>query len=290
MAEARAKLAQRLYDVPSAAFDEARACARCALLLQADSERAHVALAAVALNADYDTDSTHELLNVAARRRPDLPSLNAIRVQAYLLDRRLERAQLAVQEALDWYPDSVMLRTLAGLVDFYAGSYAKAIRRLQHLVNIEPGAAFGQYLLAAAHLFAGDILPAREQLKAIVARDLRPPDECDVNTAQHALAALIFLEARYGDHDAAVRLYHEFASYFTGQYISPVCLAVCLAGFGHGIETAQKLRAARASSDPRLIFVPLEPFFNHMRDCGFEKICDEVLKRKTILEDRHFKT
>lgn len=291
IAEAHVKMARHLYAQPASAFEKARAFARRALLLKPDAEYAHIVLAAIALFADYDTDAAHRHLSEAARHRPDLPALHELRTHAYLLDHRLERAQLAVQEALDWAPDSVMLRTQAGLLHYYSGCYEKAIHHLGQLVMLEPGAAFGQYLLAAAHMFAGNILPARERLKRIIDPELSPADECDFNTRQHALAALIFLEARYGDHDAAVRLYHEFGSYFPGQYISPVSLAVSLAGFGQRMETAQKLREGRASADPRLIFVPFEPYFSHMHgDALFEKICDGILNRKTILEEPHFKT
>jgi Flp pilus assembly protein TadD len=184
-----------------------------------------------------------------------------------------------------------MLRTQAGLVYFYAGLYDRAIRYLEQLVTLEPAAAFARYVLGAALLFAGDVLTARDRFREIVERDLRPPDDYGFNAVQHALAALIFLEAQHGDHDAAVRLFHEFASYVPGEYVSPVCMAVALAGFGHRVEVEQRLREARRTSDPRLIALAHEPFFNQMRsDVQFEKICDEVLNRKTNLEDRHFKT
>jgi tetratricopeptide (TPR) repeat protein len=207
------------------------------------------------------------------------------------MDRRLERAQLALDEALDWLPDSITLRTQAGLVYFYAGCYDRAIRHLEQLVTLEPGAAFARYVLAAAQLFAGDVLTARERLRGIVECDLRPPDDCDFNAAQHALGALIFLQARYGGHDEAVRLFHQFGSYFAGEHISPVALAVALAGFGRHIEVGQQLREARRTGDPGLIFLPHEPYFNHMRgDPQFEKTCEDVLSRKPILEDPQFKT
>jgi Flp pilus assembly protein TadD len=190
-----------------------------------------------------------------------------------------------------WTGVSIALRTHAGLVYFLAGEYGRAIRHLEQLVTLEPGAAFAQYLLAASQLFGGDVLTARSNLRRMLGRDLRPPDECDFNAVQYALAALIFLEARHGDHDAAVRLYHEFASYFPGEYISPASLAVALAGFDRRIEATQKLREARWTSDPRIIFLPLEPYFNELRDDPqFEKTCDEVLSRKIILEEPHFKT
>jgi|GEM_PF-5934591 len=281
MAEAYLKLALRLYEMPSAAFENARTFARRAVLLDPDSEHARIVLAAVAVFADYDSQTACEHLAAAVRHRPDHALLHAVRTHAYLLDRRFERAQLAVDEALDWLPDSLALRTLAGLVHFYAGAYDRAIRHLEQLVTLEPAAPFARYVLAAAKLFAGDALSAREQLRHIIDCELRAPDDCDANAVQHALTALIFLEGQYGNHDTAVRLFHEFGSYVRGEHISPVSLAAALAAFGANIEVGQRLRDGRRTSDPRLIFIPYEPYFKNMRgDPQFEKLCDEVLSRK----------
>ena len=283
--ETHAKLAWRLYQTPSVAFDNARAAARHALLLDPESAFAHATLAGIALCADYDAEAAHEHLRAAARRRPELPMLHVMRMYAYLFDRRPQRALLAAHEALSWVPDSAILRAHVGLNLFFLGSYDEAIRYLEEFTALEPGAAFARYLLGASYLFAGNLITARERLHEVVERELPQADECDFNPRQHALSALIFLEARAGNHDTAVRLYHEFASYFPGQFISPVALAAALAGFGHAVEAAQKLREARASGDPRLIFLGIEPYFLHLHgEVQFETACAHVLVAKSVIK------
>lgn len=265
-AQTHLKVALRCYEQPAAGWERARESATQALLLDSKSAAAHAVMAAVALWRDQDVERAFTELRTAAGVRPDFELVHVLQAQTFLADRRPQRALITTQEGMNWSPGSLVLRTLAALSLFYARDYEQAIHTLEAIVAIEPSAIFARYLLGAAYLFAGNIAGARERLADIVYGRLAPMDECDFNGRQCAISALIYLEARYGNHDSAVRLYHECPSYVVGEFVSPVALAVALAGFGHLTEALQQLREARAASDPRLAFVLLEPYFLHFAD------------------------
>ncbi|MDE1928019.1 MAG: hypothetical protein KGI36_12630, partial [Burkholderiales bacterium] len=255
-AEAHVALAG-LTSVPSRPeLERARAAARRALELDADSAAAHGVLGQIALLVDHDWPHAEARLLAGLRCAPGVAASHARYGWALTLNGRHAEARAAYLEARDLDPLSLLYRAHEALIAIYERDWPLAATGLDDVLATAPEHLVARVLRAALHLYAGEIEAGRIGFEAL---DAAHPGlsigACGIAQAR-ALA---------GDTCGAEQLLTGLLERERAGWVSPYQIAMVLARMGRLEAAVEQLERAATAADFNFACVGVDPAFDDLR-------------------------
>jgi tetratricopeptide (TPR) repeat protein len=230
---------------------------------------AHSALAAVYRDYDWDWAASEREFRQAIALNP--ADSMAHQWYAELLSEVLGRHDEAIAEikrAQELDLLSPITNTILGRTLLFAGQVDAAVLQLQTTVDVNPTFAHAHFMLGNAYLEKGLVDKAVKEFSA--ASTLAP------DMPRYA-SALAYSYARRGDRKQARDLLGKLAAQSAVGHSLWFDRAVIYTGLGERDIALAYLERARADHDPRLRWLPMEPFFESLRsDPRFKNLEDRL--------------
>ncbi len=208
-------------------------------------------------------DEAGSLQEAAARYREALdvwPHLSAVWGQlgrVYLKTREFNKAQLALEKAVQGSPGTAELMNDLGAALLYQGQVDRAISLFDAAAEIDPLFPASQFNLALCHMARNDRVAARASLQQYLR--LRPRDA-------RALREQAFLDALEAQYDAAIRGLERAmleAPDWALLYFDAAAVSALMGRLDQAITYLEK---AEPLSSPRAVFqIYREPAFREIR-------------------------
>jgi tetratricopeptide (TPR) repeat protein len=269
-ADAYNLLSQFGYMPPREGMEKARTLATQALALDPRLAEGHVSLAAVLEAFDWDWAGAEREYRRALELNPGLPG-------AHLWYGMFLRDQGRLQEALPELRRASQLEPLSALTSvnlayglLAEGNYSAALEQSKRAVDLAPGLATAELILAHAYRGASHI----EESEAVVARALQ-----SVAGNPHALSLLACELVRRGRRDESLRLRDELDRLSKTRYVSPFDLGRVSLLLGDEDRALSFFEEAYRQRSTGLIF---------LRDAKFAGLRDAP-RFQLLLNKLHFK-
>ena len=242
---------------PSELFRRAKAGAERALALDPDSSEAHAVLSMVKLDYDWDRSGSEREVLEAIRLNPS--SVQAHQYYSSLLQ-TMGRADDAIREArraMELDPLSAIAGTTLGIRYWYAGRLDEAMNEFKKTLDANPEFGVAHWGLAQCYRQRRDTAHELQELRRAV--------ELSGNSA-YMRAHLAYGLALAGDLDHARAIQEELEIEGRERYASPYHFALMAAGFGDRAKVIAWLERAFADRSGWMVFLPVEPEFDGVRD------------------------
>lgn len=235
----------------------ARAMAEKALTIDADLAEAHLALAVVASEYDWDFEEADREFAIALALRPSSPVTRSGHAQLLIALGALDRAVDEIQYAQRLDPLSEIINANVGWFLLLAGHEQAAERRLLEVLEFCPD-------FAVAHFYLGVLFDSQERFdEAIIALE-RARDLSD--RSSYAEAALAHALARSGNQARATAILEGLLERRRDGYVSPIGLAVASFGLGRVEQGFGWLEHAFDERKGWLLHLRVEPALDGLRD------------------------
>jgi DNA-binding winged helix-turn-helix (wHTH) protein/TolB-like protein/Tfp pilus assembly protein PilF len=239
------------YASPEAAMPLARASALKALEIDDVLPEAHVSLAHVKTNYEWDWAQADRLFKRAIALAPDYATAHQWYGAHYLTPRgRLDEALVETRRAREIDPLSAVFNTFVGATLYFAGRYDEAVEECRRTVELHPDFGVAHWYLGRAYLQKGRFPDALAELRKAVALSGGSPLMKGTLGVGHALA---------GDRAAAEGALVELEALRAGSYASALDLAAIHAALGDRERAFQRLDEAAAERAFHLIYIEVWP-------------------------------
>lgn len=243
-------------DAPLRLLPKAKQAAERALALDSDSAEAHTTLSLIKLYLDWDLAAAEREIDVALRINPSLAQAHQYHSTILLVMNRRDEAVAAARRAMELDPLSATASTTLGIRYFYAGRITDATEQFLKTLEVIPGFAVAHWGLAQCYRRQGRPKEALEQLESAV--------QLSGNSA-YMRSQLAYGYAAAGRKDAALGVLEQLREGAGGAYLAPYHLALIAAGLGNNSEAVQWLERAYADRSGWMVFLPVQPEFDGMR-------------------------
>jgi TolB-like protein/DNA-binding winged helix-turn-helix (wHTH) protein/tetratricopeptide (TPR) repeat protein len=255
-------------DAPSRLLPSAKEAAERALALDSESAEAHATLSLIKLYFDWDLAATERELTEALRLNPSSAQAHQYHSTLLLVMNRPEEAIAAARRAMELDPLSATASTTLGIRYFYAARIADAIEQFLKTLEVTPGFAVAHWGLAQCYRQQGRHKEAIEQLESAV--------QLSGNSA-YMRSQLAYGYAAAGNHAAAQAVLRQLREEAGTRYVAPYHLALIAAGLGDTTQTLQWLERAYADRSGWMVFLPVQPEFDGMRQAvDFQRLLARV--------------
>jgi tetratricopeptide (TPR) repeat protein len=254
MADAYSSMTEWGSMPPREAIPKARAAAIKALELDNSLSEAHVSLAYVMSNYDWEWTRAESEFHAALRLDPT----NATAHQWYAMHlasmRRFTEAIVEIERAQALDPISPIIGLDAGEILYAQGRYPAAVEQYKKTLEFEPGFLAAHAALAKAYERMGRYQEAVEELQKANGHD--------------AFAATLDEAYATSGYQAVLkkRISHELDRRFRGQYSSAAELARYYLALGDTKRTLDWLQKARDDRDSCIAFVTATSEFDALRN------------------------
>ncbi|RLE22175.1 MAG: hypothetical protein DRJ65_14455 [Acidobacteria bacterium] len=236
---------------------QARAMAERALELDPDLVEAHLALAIVAGEYDWDFEEADREFAIALALRPSSPVTRSRHAQLLVALGALDRAVDEMQYAQRLDPLSEIINANVGWFLLLAGQETAAEKRLLEVLEFCPD-------FAVAHFYLGVLFDSQNRFGEAITALERARDLSD--RSSYAEAALAHALARSGDRAGATTILDGLLERQHTGYVSPVGLAVATLGLGRIDEGFEWLERAFDERKGWLLHLRVEPALDGLRD------------------------
>jgi len=242
---------------PAELLRKAKAGAERALALDPGSSEAHAVLSMVKLDYDWDQAGSEREVLEAIRLNPS--SVQAHQYYSSTLQ-TMGRADEAIREAhraMELDPLSAIAGTTLGIRLWYAGKIDEAIAEFKKTLDANPEFGVAHWGLGQCYRQRGDTEHELQELRRAV--------ELSGNSA-YMRAHLAYGLAVAGDRDHARAIQQELEIEGRERYASPYHFALIAAGLGDRAKVASSLERAFTDRSGWMVFLPVEPEFDGVRD------------------------
>jgi serine/threonine-protein kinase len=272
-AEAQVGLAETWLLMPmyanTAPFDshpKARAAAEAALKLNPESSRAHMVLAVVSSQFDWDWPAADEHFRRAIALDPNNATAYQWRGESLCYRRQFDRCEADLREALALDPLSPILATAQGIPARFSGDTAKARRIFAAALQKHPNFVFADFQLGLVAVIDQRWDEAIERLER-------------VHLAMGPVmggAPLAFAYARAGRAADALRIRHDLERLSAHQYVAPLAFSDIAMGLGDHELALAWLGRAMAVHDDFMVTVGVD---HHHFDLHDDARFQEMMRR-----------
>jgi tetratricopeptide (TPR) repeat protein len=269
MADAYVLLDIMGFAPPKQVMPKAKQAAQRALEIDDTLAEAHVALASVSMEWDYDGESTERHLLRAIELNPHLAEAHS-RYALYLLSARgpSEAALLEARKGVELDPLAEPAHSWLGLSLWVCRRFDEAITQLQHAVELDPTSFHPHHLLSTAYLLNcmyPEAIAAAETAMALAGRH---PWSLWVLGAAHAAA---------GSRTEANTILNDLVERSRREYIPWTILATLHAALGCKDEAFAALDRAYQERDGLIVVLKFWPSLDPLRDDPrFDKLLERV--------------
>jgi TolB-like protein/Tfp pilus assembly protein PilF len=242
---------------PADAYGRAKKAALTALAINDQLAEPHSSLAFVTLEYDWNWPEADRLHRHAIDLNPnhaplaDWYGLNLMQVG------RFHESLAALERAKEVDPVSVVINCHLGWLYYFMRKYDRSVEILRKAMELDSSFALGSWFLAQAYLQNGDKELALVELERTVSAS---------GTHPAALAYLAYTYCLCGRPNDAKKVLQRIAAVGERRRVSPYFMAYAFAALGDPTEVFQWLERAYDEHSGWLIYLPIEPTFDHLRN------------------------
>ncbi|MBV8726217.1 MAG: tetratricopeptide repeat protein [Candidatus Eremiobacteraeota bacterium] len=251
LARARALVAEYMYALPAAGFEDAKEILTRTLALHPNSGNAHALLSEIALFADWDVAAAENALSAALELDSESPLARANVVWFNLCKGDIDEALRQCHRAMQRSPSSLALLYLLGRVLVHRGDYKAAQKCFADVLETDTDFVLAKEWLGLALLFDGDPAACISEV-----RNLNTNEDRDLSY----LMARASAEAGHAGDARAVLSSMRLRQ--SDEYIPSWYLACVETALGMTSEATEHLKSAAQSREVPVLFVRSLPMFD----------------------------
>jgi len=253
---------------PADLLRKAKAGAERALQLDPESSEAHAVLSMVKLDYEWDRAGSEREVLEAIRLNPSSVQAHQYYSSTLTTMGRMEEAIREAHRAMELDPLSAIAGTSLGIRYWYDGRLDEAIAEFNKTLEANPEFAVAHWGLAQCYRQKGDTVRELSELRRAVALS---------GNSAYMRAHLAFGLATSGDRERALAIQHELEVEGRERYASPYHVALIAAGLGDREAMMQALERVYADRSGWMVFLPVEPEFNAVRELpAFQQLLARV--------------
>lgn len=236
---------------------QAQEMARRALKLNPNLAEAHLALALVAGEYNWDFDEAEREFSIALALRPSDPVTRSRHAQLLVAMGALPEAVEEIQYSQRLDPLSEIINANVGWFLFLNGQEQAAEEQLHEVLTFSPG-------FAVAHYYLGVLLDHQQRFGEAISSLERARDLS--KNSSYASAGLAHALARSGERHQAEEILSALLEKREKEYVSPIGLAIACFGLGQDDEGFRWLEKAFEERKGWLLHIRVEPALEDFRD------------------------
>lgn len=244
-------------EAPSVLLSRAKAAAERALALDPRSPEARAVLAMIKFNFDWDLNGAEREIKEALRLNPSFAQAHQYYSGILTCMRRSEESIASARRAVELDPLAPTATTSLGVRYYYANRRNEATEQFLKTLELTPGFAVAHWGLAQIYRLDGRLDEQIDQLRTAV--------QLSGNSA-YMRAHLAYGYAVAGDRTRAESLRRDIEAEGAQRYVAPYHLALIDAGLGDHAAALRSLERAYDDRSGWLVFLPVEPEFDSMRE------------------------
>jgi adenylate cyclase len=257
------------FAAPHETMPKAKESAIKALALDNTLAEAHVSLAHILMNYDWNWSAAETEFKRSIELRPDYATAHEWYAIHYLTATgRLKEAVQEMKKALELEPASLVMNTFMGATLYYAGRYDEAIDHCRRTIEMDPNFAVGHWHLGLAYEQKQVLDAATEEFKKAISLSGGSP-------LMRAALGRAYAEAR--EKHEANKMLDELNELAKQQYVSAYEVATMYVALGNNEQAFQSLEKAYAEHSFHLVYLNVSPQFKSVRsDLRFQQLVQRV--------------
>jgi tetratricopeptide (TPR) repeat protein len=241
---------------PKDAFPRAKAAAAKALELDETCAEAHISLARVKADYEWDWHGAEGEYKRAIELNPNYATAHHW-YSDYLQGRgRQDEAIAEIKRALELDPLSLIINAVAGQQLYSGRRYDQAVEQLRKALEMDPN-------FALAHWFLGDTYEQKAEYESAIAEYQKARTASGGST--YAVAALGRAYAAAGKRREALKILGELKELSKRTYVSPYFMGSIYIALGGKDQALEWLQKAYEERDPWMGYLKVEPAFDPLR-------------------------
>ena len=258
LADAYTALGLNLYEgfPPLEAMPRAKAAAVKAIELEDSLAEAHVSLALIRMQYDWDWQGAENEFKRAIALNPNYAPAYQWFVLYHLIMNRFDEALADAKKAQELDPLSLILYTNIGRTLYYSRKYDEAIAQLKSALDIDKHSLSASILLGLCYENKKMYKEAIEIYKSTLPL---------TNNAPWSTAALAHAYAASGKRAEAMKIIQQLKSQSEKTYISPFHIGAIYNGLGDRDQAFEWFEKAYRDHSGLLIYLKIEPEFDVLR-------------------------
>jgi adenylate cyclase len=257
------------FAAPHETMPKAKESAIKALALDNTLAEAHVSLAHILMNYDWNWSAAETEFKRSIELRPDYATAHEWYAIHYLTAMgRLQEAVQEMKKALELEPASLVMNTFMGATLYYSGRYDEAIDHCRRTIEMDPNFAVGHWHLGLAYEQKQVLDAATEEFKKAISLSGGSP-------LMRAALGRAYAEAR--EKNEANKMLDELNELTKQQYVSAYEVATIYVALGDNEQAFQSLEKAYAEHSFHLVYLNVSPQFKSVRsDLRFQQLVQRV--------------
>jgi TolB-like protein/DNA-binding winged helix-turn-helix (wHTH) protein/Tfp pilus assembly protein PilF len=239
---------------PSELIPKARAAALKALDLDQDLADAHVSLALIAQNYDWDWQTSEKQFRRAIALDPNYATAHHWYAEHLAFLGRFDEAFPEMQRARELDPLSLIMQADNAVFLYYSRQYDRAIQQFRAVLDLDPNFPRA-HMICYAYAQQGRFADALADIEAW--RRIEPGYWADADE--------VYVYGRQGKPDEARRTFDNFQRSIRGQSIDPFVLAGPYLGIGDTDQALAALEKSVTAHSPGLTALKVDPIFDPLR-------------------------
>jgi serine/threonine protein kinase/tetratricopeptide (TPR) repeat protein len=255
------------YVTPREVWQNAKSAATQAVKIEDSLPEAHISLALVRENYDWDWPGAESEFKRAIELNPNSATSHQWYGDFLTKLGRFEEARLELKKAQDLDPLSLLINTSAGQQLYFARQYEAAIQELQKALELDPKFVPAQHAIEAAYAQSGMFKEAVAERQKVLTLSGNPD-----------LAAAIGEDYGKSGYTGVLQSWLEGLQEVSKRgYVSSYNIAQIYARLGDKYQALVWLEKAYNERDSKLTYVKVEPAFDGIRsDPQFQKLLQRL--------------
>jgi serine/threonine-protein kinase len=222
----------------------------------------------IRFNYEWDLAGAERAITEALRLYPSFAQAHQYYSSVLTAMQRPDEAIAAARRAMELDPLAPTATTSLGVRYYYAKRPTEAIEQFTKTLEVTPGFPVAHWGLGQCYRLQGRFAEQIDQLKSAV--------QLSGNSA-YMRAHLAYGYAVAGERAQAEALRSELQGEAAGRYLAPYHMALIAAGLGDTNDAVNWLERAFADRSGWLMFLPVEPEFDVMRQTpAFQRLLARV--------------
>ena len=239
---------------PSELIPKARAAALKALELDQDLADAHVSLALIAQNYDWDWQTSEKEFRRAIALDPNYATAHHWYAEHLAFLGRFDEAFPEMQRARELDPLSLIMQADNAVFLYYSRQYDRAIQQFRAVLDLDPNFPRA-HMICYVYVQQGRFADALADIEAW--RRIEPGYWADADE--------VYAYGRQGKPDEARRAFDNFQRAIRGLPIDPFVLAGPYLGLGDTDQVLAALEKSVTAHSPGLTALKVDPIFDPLR-------------------------
>jgi eukaryotic-like serine/threonine-protein kinase len=256
---------------PTAAYPKVRVAAQKALQLDDTLSEAHLALASLKWEYEWDSDSAEKEYRRAIELNPNSATAHQWYAAKLAATSRQDEALAEMRRAQELDPVSLAVGVVQGWVFYTGRQYGKAIELYRKTLEMDPSFPMGHLYLGKALIQTGDFAGGLRECRAAATLADNHPSQ---------LTWLAYAYGMAGNKSEALRLLREVEAVAQQRYVASHDIAAVYVSIGERSAAVALLKKAYEERFYSVLLTPVEPEFEPLRnDPDFVRFVEMVRSR-----------